>query len=158
MSAQIHATSTGASGHLLKLESTHRAEIDPIELLHRVEHHRAGRHVHPQRKRLCRKEKLDHSFREKTLDDLLEHRQHPSMVVGNASAPQNTKLGSFKMALDTVALGQCLNLLLQRLLLSLCQQAPFPIAPGLDLALPTAEGEVETRQPQLLHAVLEQRF
>ena len=57
----------------------------PVELLHALEHHGARRHVDAQRQRLRGEDDLEQAQPEEFLDDLLEGRQQPRMMRGDAT-------------------------------------------------------------------------
>ncbi len=56
-----------------------------VELLELLEHHGSRRHVDSQREGLGREDELDQLEPEQLLDDLLERRQHPGVVGGDAA-------------------------------------------------------------------------
>src|SRR3954453_3316867 len=81
----VDAAPPGPAGQLGVLP---RREVDvrfAVPFDERLEDDAAGRHVDAEGERLRREDDLDETFAEQLLDDLLEHRQHPGMVRGDAA-------------------------------------------------------------------------
>ncbi len=85
MALDVDAAPAGPPGELGVLPRRDVGVRLAVPLDELLEHHRAGRHVDAQRQGLGGEDDLDQAADEQLLDDLLERRQHPGVVGGDAA-------------------------------------------------------------------------
>ncbi len=85
MALDVEAAAAGAAGELGVLPRRDVGVGLAVPLGELLDDHRAGRHVDAQRQRLGREDHLAQAADEQLLDDVLERRQHPGVVGGDAA-------------------------------------------------------------------------
>jgi hypothetical protein len=80
----VDAAAAGPAGELRVLPRRDVGVRLAVPLGQLLEHDRPGRHVDAERERLGREHRLDQAVGEQLLDHLLEGRQHPGVVGGEA--------------------------------------------------------------------------
>ncbi len=90
---RVDPAPSGAAGELCVLPRREHLVAFALELHDVVDHHALGRHVDPERQRLRGEHDLDEPLLEQVLHGLLEQRQHPRVVGGDARprAPPGTR-------------------------------------------------------------------